>query len=95
MWLFRYTDLGEANYIYWIGLGMIAIAFFFDKYIHAQFGLSEWRKVRAGIKSESRVKAIRDLAELEKDNTAGHYAGHESDYKRKEKHLKKIIRKSL
>jgi len=74
---------------------MIAIAFLFDKYIHAQFGLSEWRKVRAGIKSESRVKAIRNLAEIEKDYTAGHYAGHESDYKRKKKHLKTIIRKNL
>jgi hypothetical protein len=95
MWLFRYQDLGEANYIYWIGIGMILISFLFDKYIHEQFGLSEWRKVRANMKDGARIKAMDDLEKLEDAYNKGYYSGRETQYKNKKKHLEEVIRKNI
>jgi len=93
MWAFVYNDIGTASYLYGIGFVLILICFLFDRYIHAQFGLSAWRKVKANIRSDARVKAMGDLEFLEKDYNADRYVGHEKEYRNKKKRLEKIIRK--
>ena len=94
MWAFVYKDIGGASYLYGMGLVLIGISFFFDRYIHAQFGLSEYRKIRAKIKDDARVKAMDDLVKLEEAYNKGYYLGRESQYNSKKKHYEKIIRKS-
>jgi hypothetical protein len=89
IWAFEYADISEVNWLYGIGLTLIAISFLFDKYIHAQFGLSEYRKIRRDIVSENATRARRQLLQLEKDRTDRIIS--EKDYKRKLKHLEKII----
>ncbi len=46
MWIFRSDDLGEANWIYGIGLLLIMIARMFDKKIHSLFTLAGLRAMR-------------------------------------------------
>lgn len=94
MWAFVYNDIGEASYLYGIGIALITISFLFDKYIHAQFGLSEWRNIRAGIKDAARIKALKDFKELEAAKNEGYYEGRQSQYKKRQKHLEKIIKKN-
>jgi hypothetical protein len=93
MWAFVYNDIGNASYLYGIGITLILISFLFDKYIHAQFGLSHWRKARADIKDDARVKALTKLKHLEEDYAAKYYT--EKQYNEKKRHLEKIVKKAL
>ena len=94
MWAFAYNDIGQAGYLYGIAITLIMISFLFDKYIHAQFGLSEWKEVRSNIKDTARVKALHDFRELEEAEAAGYYSGHKAAYEKRKKHLEKIIKKN-
>ncbi len=94
MWAFVYKDIGDASYLYGIGLILISMSFFFDRYIHAQFGLSEYRKIKTKIKDDARVKAMDDLVKLEDAYNKGYYSGRESQYNSKKKHYEKIIRRN-
>ena len=66
LWSFRYKDLGDANWIYWIAIGFIIICLIFDKKIHEYFGWSSIRKARRANKLERRIEAQEDLEELER-----------------------------
>ena len=94
MWAFVYKDIGDASYLYGIGIALIFISFIFDKYIHAQFGLSEWRNVKETIKDDARVRAMKNLKDLEDAYNEGYYSGHETYYKKKKRRFEKIIRKN-
>ncbi len=94
LWSLRYEDLGEANWIYWIAIGFIIICLMFDKKIHEYFGMSSIRKIRAGMKSENRVEALRRLRLLEQDYTDGLYTGRQKEYDNKKAHLSKVIREN-
>lgn len=67
LWNFRYEDLGNANWIYWIAILFIGISIIFDKSIHSHLGLSSIRKARATGKLKRRIKAQEDLEELDKN----------------------------
>jgi len=95
LWSFRYENLGSANTIYWAAVGLVVIAFLFDKSIHEYFGLTEIRKSRELSKDSRRVGAQRRLDELEKDFAKGYYQGKDRLYTKKKDHLKKVIRKNL
>jgi len=65
IWSFRYEELGNANWIYWIAIGFIIIAILFDKSIHEYLGLSSIRKAMSAGKIERRAKAQKKLEDLE------------------------------
>lgn len=89
LWVFRYDEIGEANSIYWIGMFFALLAIIFDKKIHQYFGLSGIRKAMKLGKVERRIKAQKDLDELEKNRK---YFSNESEYdKLKEKYEKQIV----
>lgn len=46
LWSTRYENLGDANFIYWIGILFIIICFIFDKRIHNYFGMKEYHIAR-------------------------------------------------
>ncbi len=77
LWIFRYDKIGEANVIYWIGLGFALIAVGFDSRIHKYFGMSSVRKIWKDMKIKSRVEAQSELKKLE-DNRE-FYSDHEYD----------------
>ncbi len=65
LWSFRYEDLGEANWIYWIAIGFIIISMIFDKTIHKHLGLRSIKKIRNENRTERRVSAEAKLKEIE------------------------------
>jgi len=71
IWSFRYTDLQQANLIYWIGAGFVTISFIFDKRIHKYFSMADYKKFRARHRSKSKRKLMRDLQILDEDLTNG------------------------
>jgi len=56
MWAFRYEDIGNANYIYWVGIIAVAISLIFDSSIHKYFKFSDFRKATAKINQEARYR---------------------------------------
>ncbi len=71
LWLFRYDELGEANWIYWIGMGVAVFAVMLDKKIHKHFQFSDFRKVRARHRSKMKRGLMRDLKTLDEDLANG------------------------
>jgi len=66
LWSFKWKDLGEANWIYWIAIGFMTICLIFDTSIHKYLGFSKIRKARRANKLERRIEAQEDLEELER-----------------------------
>lgn len=95
LWSFRYDELGDANWIYWIGIGFIFVSFLFDKSIHEYLGLSEIRKAGELGKDNRRIDAQKKLEALEKDYSDSYYEGKERMYEKKKEHFKKVIRKNI
>ena len=95
LWSFRYNELGDANWIYWIAISFIFVSIIFDKTIHTYFGLSEIRKAGEESKDNRRISAKKKLDELENDYAAGHYEGKEKMYKKKKERLEKVLRKNI
>ena len=91
LWSFRYDDLGNANWIYWIAIGFIIVSIIFDKSIHSYFGLSSIRKIRTERKIERRVEAQTKLENLE-DNKE-HYT--DKEYENLKARYEKIIKDNL
>ncbi len=56
MWSFRYNEIGDANYIYWIGITFVILSFIFDTNIHKYFKLSDFKRTHSRIKQEARYK---------------------------------------
>jgi hypothetical protein len=56
IWAFRYDDIGNANYIYWVGIIFVVISLIFDSSIHKYFELSDFQKAHSRIKQEAKWK---------------------------------------
>jgi hypothetical protein len=95
IWSFRYTELGTANWIYWITLVFVGASLLFDKKIHGYFGLSSIRKMMETSKHERKVAAQKKLKEMEKDHAEGYYEGNEGLYLRQKAQLEKVIKESI
>ena len=59
-WYSRYEVIGEANWIYWIGIGITLLMVIFDHQIHSYFGIQEWKNARRELK-------LREIANLKSD----------------------------
>lgn len=46
LWINRADQFGDYNWVYWIGIVGVGIAFVFDSKLHEYFGLSELRKLK-------------------------------------------------
>ena len=46
MWTQRYQEIGDANWIYWLGVGAGLMVILFDKQIHKYFEIGKWNKAR-------------------------------------------------
>ena len=46
MWIQRRTELGDANWIYWGGIGAVLIAIVMDPTIHRYFEIGKWNKTK-------------------------------------------------
>jgi len=91
LWSFRYSELGDANWIYWIGIAFILLALLFDKSIHEYFGMSSIRKARSLNKLERKGKAQRDLYDLEENRE--HFS--DSEYERLKEKYEDAIKNNL
>ena len=90
MWSFR-DDLGNANWIYWIGTLFIIMALLFDKSIHRYFGFSPIRKAETKAKLKIRVNAQRNLKELRENK--GYMT--DKEFNESKDHYEKIIKDNI
>ena len=66
IWAFRSSDIsGTAEYLYWGGILAIAIAYIFDKQIHARFGSIERQRATSAHASERYAHLQARIKELE------------------------------
>jgi hypothetical protein len=83
LWWSRYDLLESANFIYWIGIGFIAISLIFDNRIHKYFGLynikkfenmskeklhRHWKREKFQLDEDYRTGIITDEAKYNKEN---------------------------
>lgn len=95
IWAMRADVMGDANYIYWLGLAFVILSLLFDKTIHTYFGYHELKKNREIGRSNRRVEATKKLSELEEDSGKGFYEGHRGEYTRKKAHYERVLRDSV
>jgi len=95
---YSYTDLiGIANYVYWVGILAIMVAFFFDRQIHAAFGTAEMKNARRGFESTRYADIQHRIDNISRDLAAGGLpssvrANLEKQKKHFEKQLLKIMK---
>lgn len=97
LWSTRYDLLGEANWIYWIGIAFIVCCFLFDNRIHKHFGLYGIKKLEAMSKEKLHRHWKREKFQLEEDYRNGHLGeGRDADakYNREKAILDERIRKT-
>ncbi|MCD4771237.1 hypothetical protein K8R30_02345 [archaeon] len=70
MWMFR-DGLGEANWIYGIGIAFIIASLIFDKRIHKYFSFADFRKYKEKNKEKTKRNLMRDLKKLGGDLSDG------------------------
>lgn len=91
IWIFRYDEVGEANIIYWIGLGAVLILLLFDSSVHKHLGMSSIRKMMEDAKVQSRVNAQAELEKLAKNRQ--HYT--QAEYNRLRSKWMEIVEENI
>lgn len=71
LWSFRSSELGSANYIYWVAIGFILFSIMFDKSIHKYFGLSDFKKFQDKHREKMKRNIMRDFRVLDEDFAKG------------------------
>jgi hypothetical protein len=72
LFAYVYTNLTEiVNYVYWIGIIGIIVAYFFDRQIHAAFGDVAMRKSRRGFEATRYADLQRKVDHISNDLSEG------------------------
>lgn len=60
-WAMREGEIGNANWLYTLGVVFVILSFIFDRSIHAYFEYGNWERARDNIDRSARLRLLEDL----------------------------------